>query len=152
MAPPPKQRGSLRQLPTSITKPAAPKVDSNGLFAEPERVQRGVNPFADSKDTMIQENYMSMKKTNSSSDPYKNMNQALLPAKSNGMHQFQLEPSEKIDLCYDVWRQGGNNQSVMGRFVVSNYRLRFIENGKRENQNENYYSCSMPFGAIHKVV
>ena len=124
-------------------------MDSNGLFSEPERVR---NPFADSKDAMIQENYMSMKKTSSSSDVYKNMNQALLPAKSNGMHQCLLEPSEKIDLCYDVRMEGSSNQSVLGRFVVSNYRLRFIENGKRENQNENYYSCSMPFGAIHKVV
>lgn len=50
------------------------------------------------------------------------------------MDQFILEPSEKIDLCFDVRREETNsNTSVLGRFVVSNYRLRFIENGKREN-------------------
>ena len=84
------------------------------------------------------------------------MNQALL--KNKNMDQYSLEPSEKIGICYDVRREGAsingnsNNSSVLGRFVVSNYRLRFIENGKRENQQENYYSCSMPFGCILKVV
>jgi hypothetical protein len=65
------------------------------------------------------------------------------------MDQFILEPNEKIDLCFDVRREEtSSNTSVLGRFVVSNYRLRFIENGKRENTQENYYSCSMPFGCI----
>tara|TARA_B110000285_G_C15117417_1_gene614971 strand:- start:1956 stop:2129 length:174 start_codon:yes stop_codon:yes gene_type:complete len=53
--------------------------------------------------------------------------------------QYSLETSEKIELCYDVRREGGNgngsnnSNSVFGRFIVSNYRVRFIENGKREN-------------------
>ena len=68
------------------------------------------------------------------------------------MEQYCAEPSEKIELCYDVRREGlnGNNnsQSVYGRFIVSNYRVRFIENGKRENANEIYYSSSIPFGCI----
>jgi hypothetical protein len=65
-----------------------------------------------------------------------------------------LEPNEKIGLLYDVRREGINNSnhSVLGRFLVSNYRFRFIENGKRENPMENYYSCSIPFGCILKVV
>ena len=58
--------------------------------------------------------------------------------KSN-LNQYSLEPSEKIEVCYDVRREGGNgsgsnnSSNVFGRFVVSNYRIRFIENGKREN-------------------
>ena len=61
-------------------------------------------------------------------------------------------------MCYDVRREGGNgggsnnSSSVFGRFIVSNYRVRFIENGKRENIQEIYYSCSMPFGSILKVI
>ena len=69
------------------------------------------------------------------------------------MDQYSLEPSEKIDLCYDVRREIQNNSnSVFGRFIVSNYRVRFIENGKRENSQEIYYSCSVPFGCILKVI
>ena len=63
-----------------------------------------------------------------------------------------MEPSEKIDLCFDVRRELSNGASVLGRFVVSNYRIRFIENGKRESTQEEYYSCSMAFGCIQKVV
>jgi uncharacterized phage-like protein YoqJ len=77
------------------------------------------------------------------------MNQALL--KKQSMDQYTLEPSEKIGICYDVRREGnGNNanSSVLGRFVISNYRVRFIENGKRESSQENYYACSIPFGYI----
>ena len=56
-------------------------------------------------------------------------------------------------MCHDIRCEGNNNNtSVFGRFIVSNYRFRFIENGKRENPQENFYSCSVPFGCINKVV
>jgi len=63
----------------------------------------------------------------------KHMNQALLSGKTKSMDSYTLEPSEKIDLCYDVRREIDKGASVLGRFVVSNYRVRFIENGKRES-------------------
>jgi len=31
---------------------------------------------------------------------------------------------------------------------LTNYRLRFIENGKKENESEIYYSSSIPYGCI----
>jgi len=48
-------------------------------------------------------------------------------------------------LCYDVRRE---DPGVYGRLVVSNYRIKFIENGKRENPNEIFDSSSAPFGCI----
>ena len=69
-----------------------------------------------------------------------------------------LEPAEKNELCYDVRREGGNgvgsnnNAVVYGRFLVSNYRVRFIENGKRENPQELFDSSSIPFGCIQTVL
>jgi hypothetical protein len=78
------------------------------------------------------------------------MNQALL--KSKAMEQYALEAAEKIEICYDVRCEGNgsnvSNSNVLGRFLISNYRIRFIENGKRENQHEHFYSCSIPFGCI----
>ncbi len=74
------------------------------------------------------------------------------------MEQYCSEPSEKIELCCDVRREGlngnssNNSQPVYGRFIVSNYRVRFIENGKRENASDIYYSSSIPFGCIMTVV
>ena len=120
----------------------------NALFGEPERISG--NPFTPSpglKTGMIQDNYIDSKNANT----YKSMNQALIKTKE--MDKYILEPNEKIGICYDVRREAAgvsNNAStsVLGRFVVSNYRLRFIENGKRETTKENYYSCSMPFGCI----
>lgn len=56
---------------------------------------------------------------------------------------------------FDVRRESTKGDSItqsLGKFVVSNYRLRFVENGKKENAMEHYYSCSMPFGGIQKVM
>ena len=75
------------------------------------------------------------------------MNQALL----GDSGAFLLEPNEKIGIVFDVRRESTKGDSItqsLGKFVVSNYRLRFIENGKKENTMEQYYSCSMPFGCI----
>lgn len=52
---------------------------------------------------------------------------------------------EKNELCYDVRRE---DPGVYGRLIVSNYRVKFIENGKRENPDEIFDSSSSPFGCI----
>lgn len=59
-----------------------------------------------------------------------------------------LIPGEKNELCYDVRRE---DPGVYGRIVVSNYRIKFIENGKRENTDEIFDSSSAPFGCIQTL-
>jgi hypothetical protein len=150
----------ISQVTVTNTKPG--KKFPNALFGEPERIKKTEeNPYLDSRMTMpepglksgmIQENYVDTKQASTTKQT---MNQALL--KNKGMDQFALEPNEKIGICYDVRREGtsqsiNSGSSVLGRFVVSNYRVRFIENGKRESPVENYYACSIPFGVILKVV
>lgn len=56
--------------------------------------------------------------------------------------------AEKNELCYDVrWEDPG----VYGRLIVSNYRVKFIENGKRENPDEIFDLSSAPFGCIQTL-
>lgn len=66
-----------------------------------------------------------------------------------------LEPAEKIEMCFDVRREGGNvigsnsNHVVFGRYIGTNYRIRFIENGKRDNPPESFDCSSIPYGTIN---
>lgn len=40
---------------------------------------------------------------------------------------------------------------MLGRFLVTNYRIKFIENGKHKNLSEMYDSSSIPFGLIKNL-
>lgn len=123
------------------------------LFGEPPRIHSAYTERSYGSEGLgkmqIQENYMDRQAS------YKNMNQALLSNKST---LYKMEPNEKLVSCFDVRREGGisassnNSQSVLGRFIVTNYRLRFIENGKRGDPPDNYHACSLPFGNILKVM
>lgn len=70
--------------------------------------------------------------------------------------QSNLEPAEKVEMCFDVKREGGNvvggatssNQLVFGRYIATNYRIRFIENGRRDVKKEDFDANSIPFGNI----
>lgn len=74
-----------------------------------------------------------------------------------GIISNQMEVFEKVAWYFDVRREGdngsssNNSQAVYGRFIVTDFRIRFIENGKRENEQEQYYSSSIPYGAIKLV-
>ena len=52
-----------------------------------------------------------------------------------------------------VQKENNNEQSkaVLGRFLVTNYRIKFIENGKHKNLAEMYDSSSIPFGLIKSL-
>ena len=51
----------------------------------------------------------------------------------------------------DNGSSSNNSSAVYGRFIMNDYRIRFIENGKRENEAEEYYSSSIPYSAIKLV-
>jgi hypothetical protein len=51
----------------------------------------------------------------------------------------------------DNWSSNNNGKVVYGRFIVTEYRLRFIENGKRETEEEQYYAGSIPYGSIMQI-
>lgn len=133
--------------PAIITNTKPSRQFPNALFGEPERLKK-TRISKEDFPPKIQENYVDSKQHQQAT---KNINQALLK-KSNV--DYLLEPNEKVGIIFDVRRENINNTntSVLGRFIVSNYRFRFIENGKREHQLENFYSCSVPFGCILKVV
>ena len=40
---------------------------------------------------------------------------------------------------------------MLGRFLVTNYRIKFIENGNNKNLAEMYDSSSIPFGLIKSL-
>lgn len=64
-------------------------------------------------------------------------------------------PGEVEKITFDVVSKENNNDSskaVLGKFIITNYRIKFIENGKRENPPEKFDSCSIPFGCIKQVV
>ena len=62
-------------------------------------------------------------------------------------------------MCFDVKREAGNvvggtassNQVVFGRYVVTNYRIRFIENGRRDVKTEQFDANSIPYGNVLSV-
>ena len=58
---------------------------------------------------------------------------------------------EKVEWPLDLQCERDNGKSVYGRFIVTDYRVRFIENGKREPENEQYFSSSIPYGAVKLV-
>jgi len=41
---------------------------------------------------------------------------------------------------------------VLGRFYVTNYRIKFIENGKQKNLTELFDPSSIPLGYIKNIV
>ncbi len=64
-------------------------------------------------------------------------------------------PGETEKITFDVVSKENNNDSskaVLGRFIITNYRIKFIENGKRENPPEKFDSCSIHFGCIKHLV
>ena len=71
------------------------------------------------------------------------------PNKMQQVEQSFLIAGEKQGLCFDVARADSH---VLGRVIVTNYRLRFIENGLRENYDELYDINSLPFASIQNVM
>lgn len=70
------------------------------------------------------------------------------PRKTQQIEQSFLIAGERQGLCFDVVRV---DSGVLGRVIVTNYRLRFIENGLRENFDELYDINSLPFASIQNV-
>jgi hypothetical protein len=102
-------------------------VDSNGLVSN----------------TRIQEDYVKRNTT------FKSI------ARPSGVDLKWAHPGETEKITFDVVSKENNNDSskqVLGRFIITNYRIKFIENGKRENPPEKFDSNSIPFGCIKLVV
>ena len=78
----------------------------------------------------------------------KNMNQIRTQSEIQNQADQNLIIAERTELCYDVRRE---DPGVYGRLIVSNYRMKFIENGKRENPDEIFDSSSAPFGCIQTL-
>lgn len=57
-----------------------------------------------------------------------------------------MTSGEQQGICVDVKRD-----EVWGRFIITNYRMRFIENGIRESFEDLYDASSIPFGGIQHL-
>ena len=60
-------------------------------------------------------------------------------------------PGEKVLQnigCVSRESQNDSSKAVLGRFFITNYRIKFIENGTQKNLPELYDSSSIPFGYV----
>jgi len=64
-------------------------------------------------------------------------------------------PGEKVLQNLSCVQKENNNESskaVLGRFYVTNYRIKFIENGMQKNRTEMFDPSSIPLGYIKNLV
>ena len=73
---------------------------------------------------------------------------------SNIQEVSNLEPGERNTHQFNVRREGGNSigaissSTVLGRLIMTNYRVRFVVNGKSQNFYEVFDPSSIPYGCI----